>query len=110
MTTGIGKNDQGLPEDAPRAWLRWSRHAQNIAAILWPSFLTAAVATGLFFGLIDPRDLDIVSTAFTEFPVEAGYAIGFFFFWGICALSSLISVFLIRTSRRPDGTPRGAHH
>jgi hypothetical protein len=47
----------------------------------------------------------------TEFSSLTGYAIGFFFFWSICSLSSLLSVFLIRTSRRPDGTRRtDTHH
>jgi len=111
MTTGIGKNTQGLPEDAPRAWRRWTRRAQNIAAILWPSFLAACIATAVFFGHVDPLDLHAISTPMTEFSSLTGYAIGFFFFWSICSLSSLLSVFLIRTSRRPDGTRRtDTHH
>jgi hypothetical protein len=110
MTTGVGENKQGIPEDAPRAWRRWSRHAQNLAAILWPSFLAACVATGLFFGQVDPLELDAITTPTRDFSIEAGYAIGFFFFWAICAISSIISVFLVRTSRRRDGTPRGPHH
>jgi len=110
MTTGIGENKQGIPEDAPRAWRRWSRHAQNLAAVLWPSFLAACIATAVFFGQVDPLALDAITTPMTDFSIEAGYAIGFFFFWGICAISSVISVFLVRTSRRPDGKPRGSHH
>lgn len=110
MSTGIGKNEQGLPEDAPRGWRRWSRQAQNIAAVLWPSFLAAALATGVFFGNVDPAELDVIAAPFADYATEAGYAIGFFFFWGVCAISSFLSVFLIRTSRRPDGTPRGPHH
>lgn len=110
MTTGVGENEQGIPEDAPRAWRRWSRRAQNIAAIAWGSFLAACVATGVFFGLFDPMELGAISTPVMGFPIEAGYAIGFFFFWFICAISSLLSVFLIRTSRRRDGTARGPHH
>ena len=110
MTTGIGENRQGIPEDAPRAWRRWSRHAQNLAAILWPSFLAACVATALFFGHVDPLALDAITTPMRDFSIEAGYAIGFFFFWGVCAISSVISVFLVRTSRRRDGSARGPHH
>jgi hypothetical protein len=110
MTTGIGDNEQGLPEDAPRAWRRWSRHAQNLAAILWPSFLAACLATVVFFGQVDPVELDSITARLEDFSVETGYAIGFFFFWAVCAISSVISVFLVRTSRRPDGTPRGQHH
>ena len=110
MTTGVGENKQGIPEDAPRAWRRWSRRAQNIAAFGWGSFLAACIATGIFFAHVDPVELDVINNPFMDFPIEAGYAIGFFFFWIICALSSLLSVFLIRTSRRRDGTSRGPHH
>jgi hypothetical protein len=110
MTTGVGKNRQGLPEDAPRAWRRWSRRAQNIATILWSSFLAACLGTAVFFAHVDPIDLDAISTPITEFSVMAGYAIGFFFFWILCAIASLLSVFLIRTSRRQDGRSRGQHH
>lgn len=110
MTTGVGENKQGLPEDAPRAWRRWSRRAQNIAAIGWGSFLAACVATGIFFGNVDPADLNVILMPEMDLPIEAGYAIGFFFFWIVCGLSSLLSVFLIRTSRRRDGTPREPHH
>jgi hypothetical protein len=111
MSIGVGKNRQGLPEDAPRAWRRWTRKAQNAVAILWPSFLAACLATGIFFGQFDPIDLYAISTPMTGLSSLTGYAIGFFFFWIICALSSLLSVFLVRTSRRQDGSPRkNTHH
>jgi hypothetical protein len=106
MTTGVGKNTQGLPEDAPRAWRRWTRHTQNIAAILWPSFLAACLATTVFFGHVDPLDLNLISIPLGDYSSLSGYAIGFFFFWSVCSLSSLLSVFLIRTSRRHDSTAR----
>ena len=110
MTTGVGKNKQGLPEDAPRAWRRWSRRAQNIAAILWSSFLAAGVGTAVFFAFVDPVELGLIISGAYEFSILAGYAIGFFFFWFICGIASLLAVFLIRTSRRQDGRPRGSHH
>ena len=111
MTVGVGKNREGLPEDAPRAWRRWTRKSQNIAAILWPSFMAACIATGVFFGHVDPLDLDAITTPMAEYSSMTGYAIGFFFFWAVCAISSLLSVFLIRTSRRQDGRPRkDTHH
>ena len=111
MTTGVGENRQGIPEEAPRAWRRWTRRAQNIAAILWPSFLAACIATAVFFGHVDPIDLDAITTPMADFSEMTGYAIGFFFFWIVCAISSLLSVFLIATSRRQDGRPRkNTHH
>jgi hypothetical protein len=111
MSIGVGENRQGLPEDAPRAWRRWTRKAQNTVAILWSSFLAACLATGVFFGLVDPIDLYVISTPLADVSSLTVYAVGFFFFWAICALSSLLSVFLIRTSRRQDGSPRkNTHH
>ena len=106
MTTGIGENEQGVPEGAPRAWRRWSRRAQNIATIGWSSFLAACLATGLFFGQVDPEDIQLVLTSFRDVSQEAVYALGFFFFWFVCGVSSLIAVFLIRTSRRRNGQAR----
>ena len=110
MTTGVGSNEQGLPEDAPRAWRRWSRRAQNIVAILWSSFLAACLGTAVFFGHVDPRDLDAISTPIADFSILTGYAIGFFFFWITSGIASLLAVFMIRTSRRRDGQARGPHH
>jgi hypothetical protein len=109
--TGVGENRQGLPEDAPRAWRRWSRRAQNIVAILWSSFIAAGIGTMLFFGHVDPRDLDAITTPAADFSILTGYAIGFFMFWIVCGIASLLAVFLIRTSRRRDGQARrGSHH
>lgn len=108
--TGIGENEQGLPEDAPRAARRWSRRSQNIVAVAWSSFLAACAATGLFFAQVDPLDILAAVDPLLEISIEAGYALGFFFFWAVGALSSLIAVFLIRTSRRRDGQSRGPHH
>ena len=110
MGTGIGPNDQGIPEEAPRAWRRWSRRAENIAAVLWSSFLAACLATGIFFGNVDPRELNAISAPGAETSALAGYATGFFFFWIVCGIASLLAVFLIRTSRRQDGKARGPHH
>ena len=110
MPTGVGTNQQGLPEDAPRAWRRWSRRAQNIAAIAWSSFLAACIGAGVFFGHVDPQALDAITTPVQDFSVLTGYAIGFFFFWIMCGIASLLAVFMIRTSRRQDGRARGQHH
>jgi len=35
----------------------------------------------------------------------AGYAVGFFFFWAICTLSSALTLYLVRTAR--EQRPRG---
>jgi hypothetical protein len=103
-------SNETLPEHAPRSWRRWSRLLQNLVAVLWPSFLASAVACGVFFSHVDPVDLDDISTPIANFSRLGGYTIGFFFFWIVGALSSALSVLLIRTSRRRDGSRRGGHN
>lgn len=84
-----------LPEQMP-----WSRRAQAVAAVLWPSFLAAAFATMLCFAFVDPAAMPDALSLAVEFSRMTGYAIGFFFFWLITAISSGMSVFLLRTARR----------
>ncbi len=61
--------------------------------VLWPSFLAAALAEGCFFALVDPHELMHVR----EVALTAGmvYSIGFFFFWALCALASLLTYYLV---------------
>jgi hypothetical protein len=56
--------------------------------VLWPSFLAAAMAEGLFFSLFDP---DLLS----GLPPAAVYSIGFFLFWTLCALASVLTYYLV---------------
>ncbi len=72
----------------------------DVALVLWPSFLAACGASLLFFAAVDPALLrDAGPRLFAGLEREAGYALGFLFFWGIGALASAISVYLIRTAR-----------
>jgi hypothetical protein len=89
-----------------------ARRARSIdlALVLWPSFLAACGASLLFFAAIDPALLrDVGPRFFTGVDREAGYALGFLFFWGVGALASALSVYLIRTEhgggRNPPGAP-----
>ena len=62
-------------------------------------FAIASVATMVCFGFIDPLLIgndDYPPPAFQT--RMAGYAVGFFFFWLIAALSSAVSAYLVRTS------------
>ncbi len=63
---------------------------QRIMAVLWPSFLTSGIATGIFFTLFDPLDL-IHIAGLPEISRMGAYTIGFFLFWlltaGTCALT-----------------------
>jgi hypothetical protein len=85
--------------------VRWPRLGQDVAIVAWTSFLAACVATMVSFAFIDP-----VLVGHDDFPPPAfasrmtGYAVGFFFFWLIAALSSLLTLYLARTARpEPPG-------
>lgn len=86
----------------------WSRRAQDISSVAWPSFLAGSAATMLFFAFIDPLVLKEATFPTWNIGRMTGYALGFFFFWGIAASSSALTLFLARTARpeRPGRTDR----
>jgi hypothetical protein len=64
-----------------------------LIAVLWPSFLVAILAEGVFFSLFDPAGL--VLPALEEAPSPlAVYAIGFLFFWMCGSLSAALGQYL----------------
>jgi hypothetical protein len=78
----------------------------DLGVILWPSFLAACAASLLFFAAVDPLLLrDAGPQMLSAINRESGYAIGFAFFWGVAALASALSVYLIRTARGDDKRP-----
>jgi len=88
--------------------VRWPRLRQDVAIVVWPSFLAACVAAMVSFAFIDP-----VLVGHDDYPPPAfasrmtGYAVGFFFFWLIAALSSLLTLYLARTARpEPPGSQK----
>ncbi len=68
--------------------------AQRIATVLWLSFLMAGIATGCFFSVIDPVELQYC-VDFPEMSRTGAYSIGFFLFWLLTASSSLLAAFFI---------------
>lgn len=70
---------------------------QKILSILWPSFLVAGMAEGLFFTLIDPQELYLLGEP-VHLSRMATYSIGFLCFWAICAASSLATCYLLRSA------------
>lgn len=60
---------------------------QQAIAVLWPSFITAIAATGLFFSAFDPRDLIPFNLDVDINPITA-YSVGFFIFWLLAIISS----------------------
>ena len=72
----------------------WWPPSQRVAAILWISFLMAAVATGAFFSVIDPMELRYC-VSFPEVSRLGAYTIGFFLFWLLTGTSCLLSVIFV---------------
>jgi hypothetical protein len=98
--------DEDIAAPPPKPW---GSRAQVVAAVLWSSFLAASLATMLFFAFVDPGLIHEVTTPQIEMTRMTGYAVGFFFFWLVAAISSAVSVYLIRTSRlagRDEDGPR----
>ena len=61
--------------------------------ILWPSFLMAAAAIGLFFSAIDPHDLILYGSYVPENRI-ATYTIGFLIVWSFTGMASLLTYYL----------------
>jgi len=67
------------PENIPRT--------QQVISVLWPSFLVAIVASGVFFSAFNPVDLIPFNLDIDISPLAA-YSIGFFLFWILAIISS----------------------
>jgi hypothetical protein len=67
------------PQEIPRL--------QQAIAVLWPSFICAIIATGVFFSAFNPKDLVPFNFDIDISPIAA-YSIGFFIFWIIALASS----------------------
>ncbi|WP_290650171.1 hypothetical protein [Aquisalimonas sp.] len=80
-----------------------ARLLRSLGGTLWPSFLTAAVASVVFFANIDPETLHMQTLPHWEFSRMAGYTIGFFMFWGVGLASSVMTFVL--TERSPQESP-----
>lgn len=74
---------------------------QGIISVLWPSFITAGVATGIFFTLFDPIELNMLLGGE---PISrlGGYSIGFFSFWLLTFTSCVLTCYFRRPCQRPD--------
>jgi hypothetical protein len=97
------RNDQSAAnDDVEDSGSRpWSRRKQVVGAIIWSSFLAACLASLLFFAFVDPV------TIIDETPLRGSqpsslmaYAIGFYFFWMVCAVAAALAAYLLETLPR----------
>ena len=89
-------------EEEYRGARQWSRNRQAVATVIWISFLAAAIATMLVFAVFDPVELAASLDVGIDIGRQAGYAVGFFFFWLLFALCSGVTAWLVRTAPRRD--------
>ncbi len=68
---------------------------QRVISVLWPSFLTAGLATVLFFAAFDPKELQLC-TSLPEISRLGAYTIGFFLFWLLTASSCALTCYFQR--------------
>jgi hypothetical protein len=61
---------------------------QRISAVLWPAFLCAGAATGVFFTFFDPITL-LECEGEPPMSRMGAYTLGFFMFWLLCIASSI---------------------
>ena len=78
----------------------------DVGLVLWSSFLAAGVASMLFFAAVDPLMLrDAGPQRFENLSREAGYGLGFLFFWALAAGAAALCVYMIRSVGRRDQSP-----
>lgn len=82
--------------------------AQVCIATLWPSFMVAIVATGLFFSAFNPKDLYPFDLDI-EINTLGAYTVGFFVFWVFCALSSLVTIYFTLTNCKKLSSDQTTH-
>lgn len=87
-----------------RGTRKWSRNQQAVATVGWISFLTAAIATMVFFAIFDPVDVAATLDPDLDISRDAGYAIGFFCFWVLAAICSGATAWLVRTAPKRKQT------
>jgi len=71
---------------------------RSLMWVLWPSFLVAAAASGVYFSLFDPVDLDVLGVH-VEANRIAAYTMGFFAFWMLGSISSMMTLLLSRDAK-----------
>ena len=75
---------------------------QRVIAVLWPSFITSGIATGVFFTLFDPQELMILSGQL-DISRMGAYSIGFFGFWILTSSTCALTCYFQRPCERVNG-------
>ena len=66
-------------------------------SVLWPSFMMAIVACGIFFSAFDPQNIAFLDLDMERNPI-ALYSIGFFTFWILFSISNIGGLYFAVTN------------
>ena len=87
------------------------RLGRYLMQVLWPAFLSAVVAIGVFFSMVDPRELVFIGIPLAD-SREGAYTVGFFVFWALFTISSSLTWVLTQNEPakpvRPAAPPQAA--
>lgn len=67
------------------------RLVKQMSSVLWPAFMVAAAAELVFFGLIDPLDLQIFDSLQADGDRTSVYSLSFLFFWTVGVVTAMLS-------------------
>ncbi len=89
----------------------WSRLTERIGVTLWASFLTACLETVVVFAYFDPAEFGRSQSDATWLALRPiAYGAGFFFFWIINFLGSILTAYMLDSSSnaapKSIGTPK----
>ena len=76
-----------------------SRTSARVMAILWPSFLMAAVLEMLVFSVVDPHAMRWFGIDEIKLPAAGIYTVAFFVFWGVISLAGALTDLLEHPSQ-----------
>ena len=95
-TPETGADDEVLHITPAEKTSRLSRVGRAAVQIMWPAFLGAGAAVGVFFSAIDPLEIELVGVHLSD-SREGAYTVGFFLFWLLFMVSGTITWLLANT-------------
>ena len=95
----IGRIEQSRSIDVGRPFGRF------LMQVLWPAFLGAAAATGVFFSAVDPLQVDLFGVHLENDRLSI-YTLGFLVFWVLFSFSGALTYMMVCTQCEEQGGRR----
>jgi hypothetical protein len=83
---------------------------QRVIAVLWPSFLTAGIATALFFTVFNPEEISLCMGYQKPISNIGAYTIGFFLFWILTSSTCALTCYFQRPCHQPVNRENDTQH